>query len=79
MGWWRRIEATRHGPDRCKNFGSELAREDLVSCAEDAEGTSVRWPDGGSKQVYFNGAGNGVKMLERPRGLQSLRGLSTSH
>jgi hypothetical protein len=75
MDWWRRIEATCHEPDRCKNGGSELAREDLALCAEDAEGASVLWCDGGSGQAYFNGAGIGMKMLEGPRGLQGRRGL----
>lgn len=78
MDWWRRIDATCHEPDRCKNGGSELAREDLALCAEDAEGASVPWGGGGSEEVYFNGIGIGMKMLEGPRGLQGVRGLSTA-
>jgi putative transposase len=72
MGWWRRIEATCHAPDRCRNGGSELAREDLALCAEGAEDASVPWCGGGSVEVYFNGIGIGMKMLEGPRGLQGL-------
>lgn len=72
MDWWRRIDATCHAPDRCKNGGSELAREDLALCAEDAEGVSVPWCDGGSEQVYFNGIGIGMKMFEGLRGRQGL-------
>lgn len=72
MGWWRRIDATCHAPDRCKDCGRELARKDSASWGEDAESASVPWCDGGSGQAYFNGAGIGMKMLEGPRGLQGL-------